>query len=280
MVYALLALFLGALLWFVWDDRSEYQAFKGLASSADRRKRYRQWILKSFATFSGLTLVALGLLGRLDAFVHMPNEFASLAAVLGRSGLVPSDMFAPTSSVIHNRVGEAKSDFDSGVVLGVLVVVLVSLAIGVLVRRFAARRSGNATNTAQPDSPPSFSAGDIEAIIPRNPKEALWVSVLSVNAGLSEELFFRLALPLLLVMATGNAALSVAVAALIFGAVHFYQGWSGVVATTIVGAFFTTIYLLSGSIWLAVLLHALMDIFGLLSRALFMSFARRPQIGA
>jgi uncharacterized protein len=59
----LLAAALGAVGWFMWDDRHEYARFKALADTRDRQRRYRVWIVKSFLLFTGMTLVGLALLG-------------------------------------------------------------------------------------------------------------------------------------------------------------------------------------------------------------------------
>ena len=83
---------------------------------------------------------------------------------------------------------------------------------------------------------------------------------MAANAGPGEELLFRLTVPLLLVLATGNALLSFAVAAIAFGLVHLYQGWLGVLVTTLAGAAFTLLYLATGSIWIAALVHSLMNL--------------------
>ena len=75
--------------------------------------------------------------------------------------------------------------------------------------------------------------------MPRNGAETVWTGLLSINAGIGEELFFRLALPLLIVLVTGNVIAAFAVAAIVFGLVHVYQGWVGVLATTFLGVVFT-----------------------------------------
>lgn len=48
--------------------------------------------------------------------------------------------------------------------------------------------------------------------------------------------------------------------AVIFGAGHLYQGARGVLLTGLAGLFFTGVLLVTGSIWPAVLIHALMDL--------------------
>jgi membrane protease YdiL (CAAX protease family) len=112
--------------------------------------------------------------------------------------------------------------------------------------------------------------------MPRNRPEMVHAAMLSVAAGITEELAFRLYLPLLIALITGNALLAFAVAALLFGAMHLYQGWKGVAATMVVGLVMTAVYLMTGALWLAMLLHALIDLNGLVVRPLLSSsFASR-----
>ena len=89
---------------------------------------------------------------------------------------------------------------------------------------------------------------------------------MSVAAGISEELAFRLFLPLLVALVTGNAFVAFGVAVAAFGAMHVYQGRAGVIATTLVGALMAAIYLMTGELWLAMVLHALIDLNSLVLR--------------
>ncbi|MCG8458314.1 MAG: CPBP family intramembrane metalloprotease, partial [Holophagales bacterium] len=50
------------------------------------------------------------------------------------------------------------------------------------------------------------------------------------------------------------------VSSLAFGYAHMYQGWRGMVKTSAAGAIFLAVFLLTGSIWPAVWLHALGDL--------------------
>ena len=56
------------------------------------------------------------------------------------------------------------------------------------------------------------------------------------------------------------------VATMLFGYAHRYQGWRGMAATTIVGSVLTMIYLVSGRLWVAMLVHAAIDLNGLVLR--------------
>lgn len=111
-------------------------------------------------------------------------------------------------------------------------------------------------------------AGDenvLGLLLPRNGTERGYCIAISVNAGISEELFFRLVVPLLLVQVTGNAGLAFAAAVVLFGVGHAYQGLWGVIATSIVGAILYLIYLYTGNLWLAVAIHAGIDLWSLVA---------------
>ncbi|WP_235532807.1 CPBP family intramembrane glutamic endopeptidase [Sphingomonas sp. Leaf412] len=102
--------------------------------------------------------------------------------------------------------------------------------------------------------------GDVERVLPRSRAELRWAAALAVTAGITEELFFRLLLPLLIAAVTGCAVAGFAVACVLFGLAHRYQGPAGVVATMAVGALLTIVYLSTGSLWAAMALHAAIDL--------------------
>ena len=94
--------------------------------------------------------------------------------------------------------------------------------------------------------------GDIRAILPRNRGELPYGAALGLTAGIVEELLFRLALPALLFGVLqgipGAGALAFGIAALLFGALHLYQGPLGILFAFILGLLFTVLYLVTGSI--------------------------------
>jgi uncharacterized protein len=228
----LLLLCLGEMWYFVRNDAADYAAFKLLTQTAGRQRRYRIWTLKSFLIFSGTTLLGLSLLGRLQALALLPPEFSGLAGTL-RSSL--GGRHLPGTAFL--------TGFGSALLVGIIA----GAIIGGL--------RGRKTNTVM--------LGDIEPLMPRNGAETLHTALLSLNAGLSEELFFRLLLPLLLTLLLGNAISACVLAILLFGIIHAYQGWVGVAATTVLGAALTALYVWTGNIWIAAGAHALLDIVGL-----------------
>ena len=101
--------------------------------------------------------------------------------------------------------------------------------------------------------------GKLALVIPQNGNELTRFYLLSVTAGIVEEILWRgfLIWYLSLVMPLWAAAL---VSTVGFGLAHAYQGLSHLPKITLVGGVFAGLYLLSGSIWLPMLLHAAVDI--------------------
>ncbi len=102
----------------------------------------------------------------------------------------------------------------------------------------------------------------IDFFLPRTREERLWFAALSVTVGVCEEIIYRgflirymLALPF--VPGVGVAILA---AALVFGIDHGYQGVAGMVSTTILALVMTVLFLATGSLWVPMLIHALLDL--------------------
>ncbi len=101
--------------------------------------------------------------------------------------------------------------------------------------------------------------GKLSIILPQNSNELARFYGLSITAGIVEEILWRGFLIWYLgqFMPLWAAAL---VSIVGFGLAHAYQGIAHLPQITAVGAAFTGLYLLSGSIWLPVILHAAVDI--------------------
>jgi membrane protease YdiL (CAAX protease family) len=138
-----------------------------------------------------------------------------------------------------------------GLLLGVAA--SMALALGLWMMRARARRD--------PEALARLLEGirNLERILPRTREELRLFYAVSVTAGVCEELLYRGYL--LWYFGHGLSIFpALAVAAAIFGFGHAYQGWKGVLGTTLVGALLGTVYLLSGSLWPAMLIHAITDI--------------------
>jgi membrane protease YdiL (CAAX protease family) len=207
-------------------DRREYQRFKRYRSTERRQAMYRKWLRESFLVFGGLALVLIVLVWQ-----FIP--------------LVLND--------INNWIWlrDLRAWYDSLGWLSTALAVVVAFMIVVLpvLLLFLARNEADVT-----------SIGDIQAMLPRNRAEVRLGALLSLNAGLVEELLFRLALPALLYGAFGNALFACVVSVLVFGALHAYQGPVGIIGTMVVGAFLLALYVATGSILVPIVVHALIDL--------------------
>jgi hypothetical protein len=98
----------------------------------------------------------------------------------------------------------------------------------------------------------------LERMLPATGRERSWFFALAVTAGICEELLYRGYIIWYLShwFAIWPAA---ALAAVVFGIGHAYQGWRGVITTAFVGAFLAAVYILTGSLYPGMIMHALMD---------------------
>ena len=101
--------------------------------------------------------------------------------------------------------------------------------------------------------------GKLVLIIPQNGNELARFNLLSITAGIVEELLWRGFLIWYLgqFMPLWAAAI---VSGVGFGVAHAYQGLEHLPKLSLVGCIFAGLYLLSGSIWLPMILHAAADI--------------------
>lgn len=205
-------------------DRREFARFRRYRSTARRQAMMRRWLTESVVLFGGTAVLVVVL-------VH-----PVVASLLAATQALP-----PVAWLRDALAGGLGIAVALGAALGVAALTWFGVR--------SARRDGGV-----------IMVGDIAALLPRNRPELGWGAALSINAGIVEEALFRLAMPALLVVVTGEPVSAFVLAALVFGALHAYQGWAGVLATGIVGVLFTLLYVVSGSIVLAMIVHALFDL--------------------
>jgi len=99
----------------------------------------------------------------------------------------------------------------------------------------------------------------LRQLLPRSPEERSVFALLSVAAGVAEEVAYRgYAIPLLAtIMGVPGAAVLTSV---VFGILHGYQGLLGTVRTTLMGGILVWGFLASGSLLPAVVAHTLIDV--------------------
>jgi uncharacterized protein len=144
----------------------------------------------------------------------------------------------------------------AGVTLGV------ALIVGVMARR---RRVAPGDTEALERL--RRSAGQLVRMLPVTGRELGWFAGLSVSAGICEEALYRgfliwylgawaaLVVPPPYVFAAAAAGSS-----LLFGLGHVYQGPRNVLVTALTGGFLAAVYWITGSLYAAMLIHALMDL--------------------
>lgn len=98
-----------------------------------------------------------------------------------------------------------------------------------------------------------------EALMPHTSGERNAFFVVALTAGFTEELIYRGFVMWCLTAWLGLAA-GVVISSLFFGVAHAYLGKAHVIRTSIVGLIFALIVLASGSLWPAVIVHALTDL--------------------
>ena len=99
----------------------------------------------------------------------------------------------------------------------------------------------------------------LRALLPQTGDERRVFAVLSVAAGVGEEVAYRgYAIPVLLPVLGPVGALLLT--STVFGVLHAYQGVLGILRTTVMGATLAGGFLLSGSLLPAVVAHVLIDI--------------------
>ena len=207
-------------------NRRDYSTFKRQRSTKRRQKTFRKWLRQSFVNFGGAAVVVLILSWQfVEPLKRSVDEWGFVAGA--RGAFADSGWVGPV----------------------VLAAVVVLLGGGAVLGIFLAR-----SETEVP------SLGDVQALLPRNRAELKWGAALAVNAGVVEELLFRLALPALIFGVTGSAVAAVAASILIFGLLHVYQGLPGIIGALVLGAGFMAIYLGTGSIIVAIVVHALFDL--------------------
>lgn len=101
--------------------------------------------------------------------------------------------------------------------------------------------------------------GSAALVIPRAGRERrMWVGV-SLTAGFCEEVLYR-AFLMWYLMTWLPAVAAGAISAVVFGVAHLYLGWDGVLRAAVAGAVFAAAYLVTGSLWVPVALHVLVDV--------------------
>jgi membrane protease YdiL (CAAX protease family) len=157
-----------------------------------------------------------------------------------------------TVLTIHRDSGEASWLPGSGFVIGFMGAALVALFLPI----FLLMRSE--TTRARIEK----SLEKLNFILPKTAEERRWFVLVAITAGVCEEILYRgflihyfRELPVSIGL-IGALILS----SCVFGFAHLYQGVVGIVQTTVLGAIFGLIFIVTGSLLLSIVLHALIDL--------------------
>jgi membrane protease YdiL (CAAX protease family) len=198
----------------------------------------------------------------------------ALVLVLPGVGLADIGFRAPDLAGV-DRFGITGGSVSTSTIAGMITGVLVMVVMMVVVSRVKARRDARGAGEQKPAAEPR---GQMKAILPMLPRSGAgrrgW-AMLSLSAGVTEEITYRGLLLLTLAVAlpstTPRVTLVIA-AAVLFGLAHWYQGWTGIVSTALVGGVMAGLYLSTGSLLVPMILHTLIDL-----RALLLPVPRAAQ---
>ncbi|MEE9269763.1 MAG: type II CAAX endopeptidase family protein [Candidatus Krumholzibacteria bacterium] len=97
------------------------------------------------------------------------------------------------------------------------------------------------------------------ALLPHSTKEGQLFNAVSVTAGICEEFLYRGFL-IAYFGAFVDIWLAVALSSIAFGVGHMYQGKVGILKTGVIGLALAGLYVLTGSLWAPMVLHAFVDV--------------------
>lgn len=219
MAIALLIATLAMLFWVHRNDRRVYKQFAQIEDSRRRQRIFLRWAASAALIYLGVSLLGLVLLKRFDTLWQLPESFWPLFEYIPY--LPPWVMLASLAA---------------------------GLVFGLVLRHLLGRRK-----------PRQVRGMNVAPLQARNRAEALHLVPLILNAGISEEIFFRLYLPWLFVESGVPPVLAFVASVAVFALAHRYQGWNGVVVTGLLGAFFAWLYLATGGLAVPMILHLMLN---------------------
>jgi membrane protease YdiL (CAAX protease family) len=149
-----------------------------------------------------------------------------------------------------NDLGERPGNaYRTLVIFGILIAIVV-LLIG------AQKKQKKKVSSQQLND----SLDTVRRLLPKTSTErAVWV-VVSITAGICEEVLYRGWLLSFFAATLGSVWLGLLISSIIFGFAHAYQGRPAILGTGAIGAIFGFLFILSGSLIPGQVLHAAMDL--------------------
>lgn len=227
-------------------DKRKYEEFKSLEETEKRQNFFKVWTIEPFILYGLLSIVILFWIGEINSLKVMP------------------DFLVEFVNSLQSKSGITDSNFISGILKGITISIVPVLIFGSTIGTYLREHKDYKDRKLKKD----LSSGEndfrnLDSLIPRNYKERIWGAILSINAGFSEEIFFRLLAPILIYSVTGSALNAIIGSTIWFGFGHYYQGISGIIITFIVGILLFAVYLITQNIWITMIVHAILDINGL-----------------
>jgi uncharacterized protein len=155
-----------------------------------------------------------------------------------------------TNYLTLNDLGERPGNAYRTLVISGILLAIILLLVGAQKKQ---------TKKASPEKL-NKSLDRVRRLIPKTPTErAVWILV-SISAGVCEEILYRGWLLSLFAATLGSVWFGLLISSIIFGLAHAYQGRNGILGTGIVGAIFGFLFIFSGSLIPGQVLHAAMDL--------------------
>ena len=168
------------------------------------------------------------------------SKIALLGAVIG--GVYHRSAFL--RSTVLQRARPWSNEFGTGLIVYFIGIVLASSAVAMRLLLHQPRKS----------VPPA-----VLAMFPHTTAEVLVWLVVSLTAGVAEEILFRGYLLRQFTAWTGRASVAIALLSVLFGVVHLYEGLPAVVALTLLSVLYCAVTLYRGNIRAVMIAHSLQD---------------------
>jgi len=223
-------------------DKNNYEKFKSQNKTEDRQSFYKIWTIELLIIYGLLSLLILSAIGQIYSLKEMPKFLIEFSRSVNPFGSINDNGYI--------------SKFLKIASTSLVPVLIFENTLSTYLREYK-KKSNNNNKKNETD------LRNLNSIIPRNYKERIWGTVLSISAGISEELFFRVLVPILIYSITSSALIAITSSIIWFGLGHYYQGISGIMATSFAGLLFFIVYLITQNIWQIMLIHAVVDFNGL-----------------
>ena len=169
------------------------------------------------------------------------SKIALLGAVIG--GVYHRSDFL-RRTVLH-RAKPWSNEFGTGLIvyfIGIVVAASSAIAIRILLHQ-----------------PRGSMSPTVLAMLPHTTTEVLVWLVVSLTAGIGEEILFRGYLLRQFTAWTGRTSVAIATLSILFGAIHLYEGLPAVVALTLLSVLYCAVALHRGNIRAVMIAHSLQD---------------------